>query len=282
MIPELPETYVDHLVTPRHVGDLPVAHGSGEIGSMVGGLGVRITVSYRDAGGGRAVIDQAAGRAFGSAAALAPLSWLSDVIRGKTADEALAFTAGDVQSALCDGATANGRLPDRVKQGAQFAVRALHRALGASDAGAPANPNGAGILVCRCLGVGDRTIRRAIQAGARDPEAIGDACGACTGCRSCRADLLALIDEETCAEAPPPCEDRHPVERITLVRAGTLLRSLGMPLEAASVNGESVRIRLGRPAERSLTSPRGAVALTRHLLRETVWDGVRVELLGDS
>jgi len=282
VIPELPSTYVDHLVSPRHIGDLSVANGAGEIGSMVGGLGVRITISYRDLGGGHAVIDQSAGRAFGSAAALAPLSWLTDVIRNQTAEAALAYTAQDVESALCDGAPANGRLPDRVKQCAEFAIRALHRALGASDAGAPANPNGAGILVCRCLGVGDRTIRCAIRAGARDPEAIGDACNACTGCRSCRSDLLALIDEETSAEPAPQCADRHPVERITLIHGGALLRSLGMPLEAARVNGKSVRISLGPPSEGASTSEFGAVALTRHLLRETVWDGVRVELDTDA
>lgn len=273
MFPDLPSAYVEHLVAPRHVGDLADAHAAGEVGSMVGGLGVRLTLHF-DERGGAAVIGRAAGRAFGTPAPVAALSWLTEAIRGMPAEQALALTAAEVERGLT--ASSTYALTERARLGAELAVQALRRALGDPDAGPPADPTGPGILVCRCLGVGDRTIRAAIHAGARDPEAIGLSAKACTGCRSCRTDLLALLHEELAPAPAPPDPARHPVERITLTRAAQVLAGLGAPLQDATVAGDTVTIRLGPLAERPMTTPLGAVAITRHVLREIVWDGARV------
>jgi bacterioferritin-associated ferredoxin len=277
VIPELPRSYVDHLVEPRGLGDVQEAHAAGEVGSMVGGLGVRISLAYRSAHTNGSVIGEIRGRAFGSAAAIAPLSWLTEAVSSQGYEEACRHTPASVLAALCDGRDDAEVLPEPVRRAAGFAVQALRRALGVT--GHPADPTGGGILVCRCLGVGDRTIRCAIAAGARDPEAVGEACRASTGCRSCRPDILALIDEETRPPPPPPPADLHPVVRITLARAGPLLRGLGMPLEGASLVGDRVALALGKPGAGATVSPIGAIALTRHLLRETVGEGVQVGIL---
>lgn len=277
MFPQLPSTYVDHLVAPQGIGDVPNAHAAGEVGSMVGGFGVRMSATFAN-DGDRVVLDAAAGRAFGSQAPLPAISWLSEHVRGLTAEEAQAVSPEDVIHGLTE---ANRyELTDRAALGTRMVVQALRRALGDADAGAPADPTGTGILVCRCLGVGDREIRAAIQGGAHDPEAIGLASRACTGCRSCRTDLLALIDEEL--NAPVRVDPtRDPIERITLARAGTVLRGLGVEMTDASLEGPLVRITLGSFAQRPSTTTIGAVAITRHVLRETVWDGAFVELDGD-
>lgn len=274
-MPRLPDTYVDHLVAPRHGGDLEDAHAAGEFGSMIGGLGVRITLAF-GGDGRRPEIVRARGRAFGSPAPVPALSWLTEALRGRTADEALEIQADDVLGALVEG---NGfEPPARVRFGTEYAIQALHSALGDPAAPPPADPGGKGILVCRCLGVGDREIRAAIRAGATDPDVIGDVCRACTGCRTCRGDLLALIEEEL-RPVPELPAGGHPVARIALVHAGRQLRSLGLPLEDAVVEGDVLRIRLGEAREDALATPISAVAITRHVLREVVWDDARVELL---
>jgi bacterioferritin-associated ferredoxin/NifU-like protein involved in Fe-S cluster formation len=278
VIPTLPRTYVDHLVAPRRVGDLREPHAAGEVGSMVGGQGVRLTLSFRSSGRGRAVIAETAARAFGSAALVAPASLLADRVVGMSPEEASQVSAVQVSQSLADGGSNGAVLPPRVTKSAEFVVEALHRALGSSSGGGPSDPTGAGILVCRCLGVGDRRIREAVRAGARDPEALGEACRASTGCRSCRPDLLVLIDEETRPPDPPPPGDLHPVARIALAHARPHLRALGVPLLEVRVDGDVVRLRLGTPDPRPSISPIGALAVTRHLLRETVWDHIRVEL----
>lgn len=276
MIPDLPTTYVEHVVTPHGFGDVDHPNAAGEFGSMVGGFGVRVSLRYGSDGSSRTVIDQARARVFGSAGLVGPVSWLMDAVEGSTYERACQHDADEVLKALCDG---NGHeLPPAVHRGADFAVKALRRALGIAVHGQPADLE-RGILVCRCIGVGDRAIRAAIRGGARDPESLGEATGACTGCRSCRPDLMALIDEETREALPAPDEALHPVARICLATAGPVLRALGLPLEAAVVAEDAIGIRLGAPRPDACLSPPGAVALTRQLLRDTVAEDVRVELL---
>ncbi len=276
MIPELPRTYVEHVVTPHGLGDVDEPNAAGEIGSMVGGFGVRVSLRYGSDGSNGAVIEQARARVFGSAGLLAPVSWLMEAVEGQNYEAACEHDPAAVVHALCEG---NGHeLPPAVERGADFAVKALRRALGIAVHGMPADID-AGILVCRCIGVGDRAIRRAIRDGARDPESIGAATGACTGCRSCRPDLMALIDEETRGTLPEPDEALHPAARICLATAGPVLRALGLPLEAAVVEEGAVCIRLGTPRPDCCVSPPGAVAIARQLLRDTVAEDVRVELI---
>jgi bacterioferritin-associated ferredoxin len=52
------------------------------------------------------------------------------------------------------------------------------------------------MYVCICSRVREREVRTAIRCGARDEEAVGDACGAGTGCGSCLDRICELIDEE--------------------------------------------------------------------------------------
>lgn len=62
--------------------------------------------------------------------------------------------------------------------------------------------DGDGIKVCYCMRVHERTLRRAIAAGARDLQSLQDLTRAGTGCGTCRIDLLALLRE--CAGRSDP------------------------------------------------------------------------------
>ena len=54
------------------------------------------------------------------------------------------------------------------------------------------------MYVCICAQVRECEIRRAIKAGAHSEDAVGDECGAGTGCGTCLERIADLID----AEAP--------------------------------------------------------------------------------
>jgi len=56
------------------------------------------------------------------------------------------------------------------------------------------------MFVCICCQVREREVRDAIRLGARDEDAVGDACGAGTGCGSCRERICDLLREETGAD----------------------------------------------------------------------------------
>jgi bacterioferritin-associated ferredoxin len=59
------------------------------------------------------------------------------------------------------------------------------------------------MIVCHCRRVCDRTIRAAIQAGARTEDAIAEACGAGTVCGGCGPVVSELIDEHAEARHLP-------------------------------------------------------------------------------
>lgn len=51
------------------------------------------------------------------------------------------------------------------------------------------------MIVCHCRRVCDRTIRAAIQAGARTEEQVAEVCGAGSVCGGCGPVVSELIDE---------------------------------------------------------------------------------------
>ena len=274
MIPDLPPLYVDHLVTPHGQEDLPDAEAMGQQGSMVGGTGVRVTLLYREGSDHRARIRAASVRVFGSPAPLAPASYLSEIVVGMTPEQAQDLDPKELMEALAGRHAA--KLPAPVHKGAAFAIDALHCALGLPGC-RPSDPEGDGILVCRCLSVGDRRIRAAIAAGAVTPEAIGEHCGAATGCRSCRPDLLHLLHEERGEAIAPPPRHLHPLARITLSRVGPVLGAQGRHLRDVRVTEDRVQVVLAETDDPRALLDRSAVAIARHLLRETVSEALLVE-----
>jgi bacterioferritin-associated ferredoxin len=53
------------------------------------------------------------------------------------------------------------------------------------------------MYICICHHVREREVRALVRTGARTEEAVGDACGAGTGCGSCLDRICDLIEEET-------------------------------------------------------------------------------------
>jgi bacterioferritin-associated ferredoxin len=52
------------------------------------------------------------------------------------------------------------------------------------------------MIVCLCRGVSERTVRLTVLVGAESIQAVGDACGAGTGCGACHEEIARLVDEE--------------------------------------------------------------------------------------
>ena len=150
MAPDLPPTYVEHLVSPRGQYDLPDAEAAGQQGSMVGGMGVRVTLAWHGGTDGAPHIKDVGVRVFASAAPVAPASWIAEHVRGMTWEHAQEIRVDDVLQGLLGSHP--DFLPRAVHKGARFVIGALHCALGLPKC-RPADPGGRGILVCRCLDV---------------------------------------------------------------------------------------------------------------------------------
>jgi len=90
-----PSAVLDHFLNARNVGDFPDADAVGEVGAVECGDILRICLKVRD---GR--ITDARFRAYGCGTAIACASVTTELLRGRTMEEAKCFTNDEVAKAL--------------------------------------------------------------------------------------------------------------------------------------------------------------------------------------
>jgi NifU-like protein involved in Fe-S cluster formation len=106
---------------PRNLGEMADADAIGTVGSADCGDMLRMWVKFKEEDG-RKVIDKATFQTFGCQTAIAVASMATDLIRGKTAEEALAMSGEDLSAPL-------GPLPPMKIHCAQLVEGALKDAL---------------------------------------------------------------------------------------------------------------------------------------------------------
>ncbi len=117
------------IANPKNLGELPDADRVGTVGNSDCGEMLRLWVKFKE-DHGRKVIDQASFQSFGCETAIAVASMATELIRGKTAEEALALSHTELTGDL-------GALPPMKIHCSQLVEGALKAAL-AADGQAPA------------------------------------------------------------------------------------------------------------------------------------------------
>ena len=112
------ETVMDHFTHPRNVGEIPDADGVGEVGNAKCGDIMKIYLKVSDDG----IIEDVKFKTFGCGAAVATSSMATELVKGKTIQEALQVTNKAVMEAL-DG------LPPVKVHCSLLAEEAIHAAL---------------------------------------------------------------------------------------------------------------------------------------------------------
>ncbi len=94
-MPQYSEKVMDHFQNPRNVGEIPDADGVGTVGNAACGDIMKIFIKVVD---GR--IADAKFKTFGCGAAIATSSMITEMVRGKTIEEALQVSKAQVAEAL--------------------------------------------------------------------------------------------------------------------------------------------------------------------------------------
>ena len=111
------ELVMEHFTNPRNVGEIPDADGVGTEGNPVCGDIMKITIKVKDDR-----IEDVKFKTFGCGAAIATSSMVTEMVKGKTLDEALQVSNKAVAEAL-------GGLPAQKMHCSNLAADALHKAI---------------------------------------------------------------------------------------------------------------------------------------------------------
>ncbi len=111
------ERVMDHFMNPRNVGDMEDADGIGTEGNPTCGDAMKIYIKVKD---GRIV--DAKFKTFGCGAAIAVSSMVTEMVKGKTLDEALSISKETVANEL-------GGLPPQKMHCSNLGADALKKAI---------------------------------------------------------------------------------------------------------------------------------------------------------
>ncbi len=116
------EEVMKHFTNPKNVGVIENADGVGEVGNVVCGDMMRIYIKVGENEKGEKVIEDIKFKTFGCVAAIASSSMLTELVKGKTLEEAMKITKEHILKAL-------GGLPPVKVHCSLLAIDALREAI---------------------------------------------------------------------------------------------------------------------------------------------------------
>lgn len=237
------EKVMDHFRHPRNVGAIENPDGKATVGSLA--CGDALTFMFRLGPDGR--IAEAKFQTFGCASAVASSSALTEMVIGKTLEEAEKITNKDIADYL-------GGLPDQKMHCSVMGREALEAAIHNYRTGEENVVQVNDEIVCTCFGVSRAEIERVARENhLHTVEEVTNYCKAGGGCGMCRERIQEIVDEvnhaqAAAAEPPRPARKMTTLQRIKLIeqtleeQVRPVLRKDGGDVELVDVDGDTVRI----------------------------------------
>ncbi|HUH65228.1 MAG TPA: Fe-S cluster assembly protein NifU [Syntrophales bacterium] len=257
----------EHFLNPRNVGEVENPDGVAEVGSIACGDALKLSFKLDE----RKRIKDVKFKTFGCASAIATSSALTEMIKGKTLDEAMKVTNQDIAAYL-------GGLPQEKMHCSVMGKQALEKAIENYKGGPPVEPEAK--IICECFGVTEREIEQAIRENnLTTVEEVTNYTKAGGGCGGCH-DAIREIIERVRAEAPPARPKLSNVQKIKMIEE-TIEREIrpslkkdGGDIELVDVIGNRVLV-----ATRGTCATCKAAELTlTNLVRAKLRDFVSPEL----
>lgn len=178
----------DHFINPRNVGEIENADAEAMTGSIVCGDALKLTLKINK---DTEVIEDAKFQTFGCASAIASSSILTEMIKGKTLDEAKKITNRDIAMEL-------GGLPEEKMHCSVMGMETLEKAINNyRGINVEEDEHDEGAIICKCFGVTDTKIKRAIRENnLTTVDEVTFYTKAGGGCGACKVKLEDILNEE--------------------------------------------------------------------------------------
>ena len=236
------DTVLDHFRHPRNVGKIDSPDGKATVGSLA--CGDALTFMFKLGPDGR--IAEAKFQTFGCASAVASSSALTEMVIGKTLEEAEKITNRDIAEYL-------GGLPDQKMHCSVMGREALEAAIHNYRTGEENVVQVNDEIVCTCFGVSRSEIERVTRENhLHSVDEVTNFCKAGGGCGMCRDRIQEIVDEvnhaEAAAPAPQPERKLTTLQRIKLIeqtleeQVRPVLKKDGGDVELVDVDGDTVKI----------------------------------------
>ena len=261
----------EHFLDPQNAGEVDDANAVGEVGSMACGDALKLTMKVDDDGH----IEDAKFQTFGCASAIASASALTEMLKGKTLEEAEKITNQDIADFL-------GGLPKEKMHCSVLGRQALEEAL-AHYRGEPVAEK-EGEIVCECFGVTDQEIERAIRennlSSIEEVTNFTKAGGGCENCHDAIQDIIAHVREEEKPVEKPKLTNIQKIRKIEETLEREIRPSLqhdGGDIDLIDVVGNRVLVATRGTCAVCKASEQTLKNFVELKLRELVWPELVVE-----
>lgn len=263
---------------PKNVGRIENADAVAEVGSIVCGDALKLYLKIDDNG----IITDASFETFGCGSAIASSSALTEMIKGKTVEEAEKITNQDIADFL-------GGLPEEKMHCSVMGNEALEKAIKTYRGEEITDDEDVeGEVICQCFGVTEPLIRKVIRENnlktVEDVTHYTKAGGACGGCIHRIEDIL--FDEiESLEKKEEKALEKKPltnIKRMQLVEETIAdvirpeLQKDGGDIELVDIDGKKVLVALRGSCANCVVSNVTLKNLVEGKLREFVEEDIEV------
>lgn len=279
------EKLKEHFFNPRNVGEIENPDGVGEVGSLACGDALKLTFKLD----GDKRIKDAKFKTFGCASAIATSSVLTELIKGKTLEEAEQVTNKDIAEYL-------GGLPEQKMHCSVMGKEALEAAIENYRTGGKKKHELEGKVVCTCFGVTEKEIERVVSENNLDSvEQVTNYCKAGGGCGGCKGEIEKIIQrvrgkkpERSASKSAEKPKELTNIQKIQLIQQTVneqirpALKSHGGDIELIDVEGDKVIVALRGMCAQCQVSEFTMKEVVEAKLKEFVTDSLYVTEAEDS